>query len=150
MLTTEPVLWEVLNSFASHSTRSASHFRVQEYLRDRRSKVIGFDPVLNSAALHLYETHYDKDWGIVDCLSFEVMRKHGIHDALTTDHHFVQAGFTALLPTRFPRHRPQLLSPALHTPPARTSTARYGANRAKPSTPREMPNGRNRTALIAA
>jgi predicted nucleic acid-binding protein len=39
----------------------------------------------------------DKEWGIVDCFSFEVMRIRGMRFALTADHHFEQAGFIALL-----------------------------------------------------
>jgi len=42
----------------------------------------------------MYETHQDKTWGLVDCLSFVVMRQHRISVALTFDRHFIQAGFT--------------------------------------------------------
>jgi len=41
----------------------------------------------------------DKTWGLVDCVSFVVMRDAGILDSLTTDKHFEQAGFRALLRT---------------------------------------------------
>ncbi|HLE87746.1 MAG TPA: hypothetical protein VI727_08795 [Candidatus Brocadiaceae bacterium] len=39
----------------------------------------------------------DKEWGLVDCISFVVMKKHGIKDALAADDHFIQAEFNALL-----------------------------------------------------
>ncbi|MFM5956954.1 MAG: PIN domain-containing protein, partial [Dolichospermum sp.] len=39
----------------------------------------------------------DKEWGLVDCISFIVMQDRGITDALTADTHFQQAGFRALL-----------------------------------------------------
>lgn len=39
----------------------------------------------------------DKDWPVTDCISFVVMEDESIRDALTGDHHFEQAGFTALL-----------------------------------------------------
>jgi hypothetical protein len=41
--------------------------------------------------------HLDQGFSFVDCASFVVMRERGLHDALTTDEHFVNAGFNALL-----------------------------------------------------
>lgn len=35
--------------------------------------------------------------GATDCISFIVMRTNGLTDALTSDHHFTQAGFRALM-----------------------------------------------------
>jgi predicted nucleic acid-binding protein len=45
----------------------------------------------------LYAERPDKGWSLTDCISFVVMRQQGITQALTGDHHFEQAGFTALL-----------------------------------------------------
>jgi hypothetical protein len=39
----------------------------------------------------------DKEWGLIDCMSFIVMQDRGITEALTADDHFNQAGFKALL-----------------------------------------------------
>ncbi len=39
----------------------------------------------------------DKDWSLTDCISFAVMQERSLTEALTSDHHFEQAGFTALL-----------------------------------------------------
>jgi uncharacterized protein len=39
----------------------------------------------------------DKDWGLTDCISFVLMKQEEVHDALTADIHFRQAGFNALL-----------------------------------------------------
>jgi predicted nucleic acid-binding protein len=36
------------------------------------------------------------DPGIVDCISFAVMRRHNITEAFTNDQHFTSAGFTKL------------------------------------------------------
>jgi len=97
IVTTEAVLWEYLNSCAVAAVRGYA-YRAYKYLHaDPQVEVIGFDPALSAAALHSYELHDDKDWGIVDCLSFEIMRERKINDALTTDRHFEQAGFRALL-----------------------------------------------------
>lgn len=39
----------------------------------------------------------DKEWGLTDCISFIIMKEFGIKKALTTDEHFLQNGFKALL-----------------------------------------------------
>jgi len=39
----------------------------------------------------------DKTWGLTDAVSFVVMQEQNLVDALTTDEHFHQAGFRALL-----------------------------------------------------
>jgi hypothetical protein len=46
--------------------------------------------------VELYHTRPDKQWSLTDCISFVVMTEEGITEALTGDHHFEQAGFTAL------------------------------------------------------
>ena len=38
----------------------------------------------------------DKDFSFTDCTSFVVMRELRLREALTTDHHFAQAGFVTL------------------------------------------------------
>ncbi len=40
--------------------------------------------------------HDDKTWSLTDCLSFVVTHECRIAEALTGDHHFVQAGFAAV------------------------------------------------------
>jgi predicted nucleic acid-binding protein len=45
----------------------------------------------------LYRQRPDKEWSLTDCISFVVMQRDGITEALTADHHFEQAGFVALL-----------------------------------------------------
>lgn len=41
--------------------------------------------------------HQDKDFSLVDCSSFVIMKDRGLSAALTTDRHFEQAGFLRLL-----------------------------------------------------
>lgn len=64
------------------------------------SKAIAFhfvDAEAFHAARDIMLLHQDKDWSFVDCSSFVLMRRLGLMDALTTDHHFTQAGFRPLL-----------------------------------------------------
>jgi len=45
----------------------------------------------------MYGTRSDKDWRIVDCISFVMMQERGLTETPTADQHFQQAGFITLL-----------------------------------------------------
>jgi predicted nucleic acid-binding protein len=94
LVTTELVLVELANSLA------ASRFRplVQDYfgLLRQQIHVVPASRARLENALRLYPQHDDKLWSQTDCLSFVVMRERRITEALTGDHHFVQAGFAAV------------------------------------------------------
>ncbi|MGI8538517.1 MAG: type II toxin-antitoxin system VapC family toxin [Rubrobacteraceae bacterium] len=59
--------------------------------------VTHIDPELDSEAWRLLAERPDKEWSLVDCASFVLMRQREINEALTSDHHFEQAGFSRLL-----------------------------------------------------
>ena len=48
-------------------------------------------------AKSFFRKHADHGYSFTDCTSFVVMQELRIRDALTTDHHFTEAGFRALL-----------------------------------------------------
>jgi len=60
-------------------------------------EVIYIDEVLHQSALDLLRMRLDKTWSLCDAASFLLMQQRGITEALTTDHHFEQAGFVCLL-----------------------------------------------------
>lgn len=47
-------------------------------------------------AWRVYRDRRPGDAGIVDCISFAVMRRLGLTEAFTNDQHFAAAGFTPL------------------------------------------------------
>lgn len=96
IITTDAVLLEVGNSLTRNS-RQKSVEVIDEFLSSKEVEIIRLDESLFGKAFELYKTHSDKTWGLVDCISFVVMRENGVTDALTSDRHFVQAGFRALL-----------------------------------------------------
>ncbi len=59
--------------------------------------IVHVDPTLDALAWQLLTERPDKEWSLVDCVSFVVMQQRGLRDAFTTDHHFEQAGFVCLL-----------------------------------------------------
>jgi len=56
-------------------------------------EIVHVDARLDEQAWQLLSNRPDKTWSLVDCSSFVLMQERGIMDALTTDHHFEQAGF---------------------------------------------------------
>ena len=60
-------------------------------------EIVHIDVNLDAEAWQLLRQRQDKDWSLVDCSSFVVMRQRSMLEALTTDHHFEQAGFVPLL-----------------------------------------------------
>jgi len=66
-------------------------------LNHPRVNIVPADTRLFKRGVALFEQRPDKEWSLTDCLSFVVMQDKGITQALTGDHQFEQAGFTALL-----------------------------------------------------
>src|SRR5262249_746853 len=60
-------------------------------------KVVYVDESLHREALELLRRRPDKQWSLCDAVSFLLMGQHRLTNALTTDHHFEQAGFVRLL-----------------------------------------------------
>lgn len=59
-------------------------------------EVVHVEQVIDKEAWGLLEKYLDKEWSLVDASSFVIMRRFGISQALTGDHHFEQAGFIRL------------------------------------------------------
>ena len=76
--------------------RKALEF-VVDLLSDTEIEVVWIDESLNQRALQLLQKFDDKFWSLCDAISFLLMRENNITEALTTDHHFEQAGFIKLL-----------------------------------------------------
>ncbi|MDQ3248035.1 MAG: PIN domain-containing protein [Chloroflexota bacterium] len=61
------------------------------------TQIVHIDEDVHQQAWDLLSKRLDKTWSLVDCSSFVIMQRLGIREALTTDHHFEQAGFVRLL-----------------------------------------------------
>lgn len=96
-VTTEAVLWEWLNGLADPMTRQQAAAGCRLVHDDDLIEVVPFEPSRNQVALDLYGSRPDKGWSLTDCFSFLAMQDHHLVAALTTDHHYQQAGFRALM-----------------------------------------------------
>ena len=65
--------------------------------RDPSLEIVEVKPERCHKRFRLFTNRSDKAWGLVDCISFVVMRERDLRVALTADAHFRQAGFQALL-----------------------------------------------------
>jgi len=95
--TTEPVLWEWLNGMSHPAVRSVVANGYRQCHQDDTVHVVGVSDEIRKSSVALYESRSDKAWSLTDCMSFVVMKKWGIQEALTSDRHFEQAGFQILL-----------------------------------------------------
>ena len=97
IVTTEAVLWEWLNGLSDASTRGVAAEGYRRAHADARIEVVPFQLELIDSAVQLYRTRPDKNWSLTDCLSFVVMERRHLTDALTTDGHFEQAGLKVMM-----------------------------------------------------
>jgi len=97
ILTTEAVLWEWMNAFSDSTIRQLAAAAYHRCHRDPQIEVVPFHADLIAAAVQLYDARHDKEWSLTDCLSFIVMERWHVAQALTTDHHFRQAGYKVVL-----------------------------------------------------
>ncbi len=96
LLTTDAVLLEIGNAL-SHGYKTQGSRIIDEFLHSDDVVVVHMTTTPFNRGFDLYKTYNDKGWGLVDCLSFVVMRDEGVTQALTFDHHFTQAGFEVLM-----------------------------------------------------
>jgi uncharacterized protein len=95
--TTIWVLMEVADALSAPAVRQRTHHFLERIAVDPNTTVIGDSNPWFARGLKLFGERPDKSWSLTDCISFEVMKARCIADALTDDHHFIQAGFRALL-----------------------------------------------------
>jgi len=97
LVTTHAILLEIGNALSKQRYRNAAVRLLAALKADPKIEIIPLSEQLYSRALQLYGERPDKEWGLTDCVSFIVMQDRGMTEALTTDEHFQQAGYQALM-----------------------------------------------------
>jgi predicted nucleic acid-binding protein len=100
LYTTDEVLTEFLTSYSEgtpHTRRQAALY-ARGVLANPLVTVLPQTHETFLEGLALYESRLDKAYSLTDCISMQAMRRAGLTDVLTNDHHFTQEGFHILFP----------------------------------------------------
>ncbi len=97
IVTTAWVLTELADGLAVTAHRAAVSRLIARLEAEPDNEIVPPSEELMTRGIELYDARPDKQWSLTDCISFIVMQEYGLTEALTGDHHFEQAGFTALL-----------------------------------------------------
>jgi predicted nucleic acid-binding protein len=102
LFTTDAVLTEFLNALADKGSivRAAAIKMVEAVMKNSQVTVVPQSRRTFSRSLALYKARPDKGYSLTDCGSMLLMRENRLSEALTTDRHFEQEGFVALLRTQ--------------------------------------------------
>ena len=97
LVTHDGILLEIGNALSGLKTRDTALNLIEKISNSHRIELVPLTSILLKAGWRLYSERSDKEWGIVDCISFVVMEQSRINETLTADRHFEQAGFIKLL-----------------------------------------------------
>ena len=97
LVTTAWVLTELADGLATTPRRQVFRQVLKDLETNKANLIVPANAETFEKGVELYHARLDKQWSLTDCISFVVMTEEGITEALTADHHFEQAGFTALL-----------------------------------------------------
>ncbi len=97
LATTAWVLLEFANAIAASRARERFEHVLARLRLEEDAEIIAPAPDLFDRGCEFYIARPDKEWSPTDCISFGVMEREGLTEALTGDRHFEQAGFRVLL-----------------------------------------------------
>ena len=97
-VTTAWVIAELANAMSKTTNRPFFLSLLRDLQTDRRVTIVPPSKDLFDSGLDLFSRRSDKDWSLIDCISFMVMEEYGLKDSATLDRHFTQAGFNIAIP----------------------------------------------------
>ena len=96
LVTSSYVLVEVVTLLNNRRLHSKAVQLGNSLLSSRLFNIVHVNEELFYEAWNYFQKYKDKTYSLTDCVSFVLMKKLGIVEALTFDKHFVQAGFVKL------------------------------------------------------
>ena len=97
LVTTRAVMLEIGAALARSKARLGAMSLIASLESSAFVEIIPLTEELSAQGWALFCERRDKEWSWTDCISFVVMKERGLKQSLTSDQHFEQAGFTALL-----------------------------------------------------
>lgn len=97
LVTTRAIMLETGNALSKKRYRKSAIELLDALEEDPLVEIVLLSEELFAEAFELFRSRPDKEWGLVDCVSFIVMQERGLTEALTPDKHYEQSGFRALL-----------------------------------------------------
>jgi predicted nucleic acid-binding protein len=97
LFTTNYVIVETINALSKVEIRKAVVEFMDKLETSPSVEIIKINDETYNDAWRLYQQRMDKEWGITDCTSFEVMKMLNIKRAFTNDKHFEQAGYSLVV-----------------------------------------------------
>src|SRR5262249_19181343 len=97
VVTTDAVLTEMLAALSAGGAylRQEAVTLFENLLNDPKVRVVEATRGLFLEALSLSRARPDKAYSLTDCISMQVMRREGLTDVLTNDHHLRRKVFTS-------------------------------------------------------
>jgi len=99
-VTTSFILSEVVTFFTSRGRHAKAIDLGRRLMTSPSLRLVHVDEELLRAGFEYLERRPDKRFSLTDCISFVVMNRPGIYQALTFDAHFEQAGFHGIPPRK--------------------------------------------------
>ncbi len=97
LISTDYVVGEALTLAKSRAGSLAARRLLDRIEATALMRMDWIGPARFADAKAFFRKHADHGYSFTDCTSFIVMRELGLRDVLTTDRHFVEAGFRLLL-----------------------------------------------------
>ena len=97
LITTRAIVLEIGNALSAQKYRQAAVKLLESLEEDPDVEIVPITEELYQRGFQLFKDRPDKEWGVIDCISFVVMEDQEISKALTADKHFQQHCFKALL-----------------------------------------------------
>jgi len=91
------ILLEIGDGYARSGRRAKGAELLEKFVNEEGFQITPLSQAIMDQAMALFQSRSDKEWGLTDCISFVLMEREGVTQALTADVHFRQAGFEAML-----------------------------------------------------